>query len=294
MPTLFSMPMALQASPPAPPMHVLRPRTGWRLPELGELWRCRELLGTLASRDLRLRYKQTVVGVAWVVLRPLVGALILAFVFGMVAGLQAPSGVPYFLFAFAGMVGWSAFSGTFDRASISLVVNAPLVTKVWFPRLLLPLSTALASIVDVAVVLLLLVVLAFAGGHVIGLPILLLPVFLALLLALALALGTLAAAVAVYYRDAQHLVPVVTQLLLYASPVAYPTSVVTERIGAPLSTLYHLNPLVGLLEAFRWSALGAGEVPWAWFGYAATVTAVLCVVAAMVFRRLESGFADVI
>lgn len=287
--------MASASTHRAPPLQVLRPAVGWHLPEIHELWRFRELLLTLAGRDLRLRYKQTAIGVAWVVLRPLLGAAILAFVFGMVAGFQSPGRVPYFLFAFAGMAGWSAFSGTFERASVSLVANAPLVAKVWFPRLLLPLSTALASVVDVGVALLLYGAMAVTTAQSPGIGLVLLPVFLLLLLLLALALGTLAAACSVHYRDTQHLVPVVTQLLMYASPVAYPTAEVVARVQSPtLAWLYHLNPLVGLLEAFRWSLLGVGTVPWGWVGYAASLTAISFAAAALLFRRLEPRFADVI
>jgi lipopolysaccharide transport system permease protein len=257
--------------------------------ELAETWQARDLLFTFADRDLRLRYRQTALGVVWVVLQPLIAAGIFTFVFGTVAHLSS-DGKPYLVFTFAALTGWNLFSGVLTRASACLVGNANLVSRVYFPRLILPLSVIPAALVDFAVSLVMFAVL-LALYHVAPTRALLtLPFWLLLLGAGAFGVGLVAAALTVKYRDVQYVLPVMVQLLLYASPVAYAAS----RVPARWHTLYYMNPLVAVIEGLRWSMLGtdpptAGGVAWS-----ALVAALAITAGIVVFRRMERGFADVI
>lgn len=277
-------------APPARPLLTIRPSRGWAVVDVREVWEFRDLLVSLAGRDLKIRYKQTVLGVLWVVLLPLTAAGIFAFVFGGVAKLETPGGVPYFLFTFTGLLAWNLFNGTLGRASSVMVGNEHLVSKVYFPRLILPLSTVSTGLIDLAVASGMLIILLIAFWHLPGVEILLLPVCLTLLLMLSLGAGMAATALAVSYRDIGYILPVLLQLLLYLSPIAYPLAEVPERFRA----IYSLNPLVPLLEAFRWSVLGVGTVPWGGLAYAAVVSLLVLVGGALVFRRMERRFADVI
>jgi lipopolysaccharide transport system permease protein len=273
-----------------PPHLVVRPRAGWLPASPGELWQFRELLRRFAARDITLRYRQTALGVIWVVLQPLLGAGILSFVFGSVAGLEGPPGVSYFVFSLAGMVGWTAFSQTALRGSGSLIANAQLVSKVFFPRLLLPLATTVSTLVDVAVSLLLLVVLLAVQTVWAGPAVLLFPLWLALLVGLGLGLGLVTSALMVRYRDVQFVLPVGIQLLLFASPVAYSVS------SAPESAqwAFAINPLTGLLEGLRWSLLGTAAPSTGAVVYSLVATAAALLIGLVVFSRLERQFADVI
>ena len=275
---------------PTPPTQLLTATRGWAGIDLAEVWRSRELLASLAWRDVRARYKQTVLGLLWVVAQPLLAAGIFSFVFTAVADVKGPGGVPYFLVTFTGLMAFNGFSGVLNRASGSLVVNSVLVSKIYFPRLILPLSTVLTVAVDFAVVLGLLAILVLAFWHPPGLEVLLMPVCVALLWGMALGIGMLAAAVAVSYRDVMYVVPVATQFLMWASAVLFPMSLVKVRHG----WLLYFNPLVSLVEGFRWSVLGVGEMRWDFFAYSAGFTAVSLVVGALAFRRMERRFADVI
>jgi lipopolysaccharide transport system permease protein len=272
-----------------PPVLVIRPDSARSLGIITDLWQFRDLLWALADRDLRLRYRQTVLGVAWVVLQPMLGALIFTFVFGVVAGLGS-DGIPYLTFTFASLAGWGLFSGIVSRASGSLVQNSGLIGKVWFPRSVLPSSTVPAALVDLVVALLVLAMLMAWQGVAPTAAILTLPLWVALLVALALAIGFAASALMVRYRDVQHILPVALQLLLYASPVAYAASNVPERFRP----LYQLNPLATALDGLRWSLLGAEAPPTPAVTLALLVTLGLLVLGTWMFRRMERGFADVI
>lgn len=277
----------------ATPATVIVPPAGWSALDLRELWRFRELVATLAIRDVKLRYKQTVLGILWVVLQPLAAALIFAFLFGRVAGFSS-AGVPYVVFALAGLVGWQLFHTALTQASNCLLANAQLVSKIWFHRLALPLSTVPAALLDFLVASAVLALLLLVNG--IGVPaaVLLLPAWIALLLALALGLGLFAGALAVRYRDVQRILPVATQLLLYASPVAYTAATVQERVSADVFRVYMLNPLAGLLEALRWSLLGIAPTSWSVVAYAGATSVAVLVAGALFFQNRERSFADVI
>jgi lipopolysaccharide transport system permease protein len=277
-------------SPPAqvPFLSILPPRR-WAPLSLRELWIYRELLYTLAERDIKVRYKQTLLGVLWVVLQPLLAAAIFAFVFGRIAKMSS-DGVPFIVFSYAGLLGWNAFNSTLSRSSASVVENARLVSKVYFPRLMLPLSTLGTTLIDFAVSCGLLVVMMAVYRIAPSWPLLLLPIWLGLLVAAAVGLGLYTSALMVTYRDLQYALPPFLQLMLYACPVAYSAS----SVPAGLLKYYYLNPLAGLLEAFRWSILGRGAIHWAAVAYAAAFVLVLLAGGLLAFKRMERKFADVL
>jgi lipopolysaccharide transport system permease protein len=272
------------------PIVRIRPPRPWEALDLSGLWRFRDLLFALAVRDIKLRYRQTLLGVLWVVLQPLLGAGIFAFIFGRVARLDS-GGVPYLLFAYTGLLAWNLFNGIVLKASGSLVANAPLVAKVFFPRLLLPISGVLSTLLDFAIALFVGVLLFFISGQVPGASLVVAPFWLVMLLLLATGLGLLGAALAVLYRDVLHVLPVALQFLLYGSPIGYTISVIPA--GWP-RLLYKLNPLAPLVEGLRVSLLGHGSIGLLSGGYACAISMVIFVVGLIVFRRMERQFADVI
>lgn len=258
--------------------------------ELSELAQFKDLLMELARRDIKLRYRQTALGIGWVLLQPLLAAGMLMFAFGVVAGLK-PQGTSSFLFTYAGLLVWNAFAWTLSKASLSMVGNAYLVSKVYFPRLILPLSGTLSTLLDFTVSLSMLVL----GLAVLriwpGWPLLLLPVWILLVLFLALGAGLIAAALTVQYRDIQHILPILIPFLLYASPVAYEVAHIPAQYQ---SAFYLINPLAGLIGGFRWSTLGRAMPPVPYLMWSTAVSVALFLIGAAVFRRTERRFADVI
>jgi lipopolysaccharide transport system permease protein len=277
------------APPPEGALLVIRPRSGWSALALAEVWQFRDLLFSLASRDLKLRYKQTALGVIWVVLQPLMAAGILTVVFGKIAKLPS-DGLPYFVFTFVGQLGWSLFSNTLTKTSGCLVGNSHLISKVYFPRLILPLSSLPSTFVDFGVSAAMLVGLLFVYQIVPSWPLVLLPLWVAILLGISMGIGLISSALTVTYRDVQYILPVFTQLLMYASPVAYGAS----AVPASIKPFYYLNPLSPVLEGFRWSLLNSSEPDWRYVGYSAAIAAVLLVAGAFAFKRMERRFADIV
>jgi lipopolysaccharide transport system permease protein len=271
------------------PHLIIRPESRWRKLNIRELWQFRDLFFVLGAREVTLRYRQTALGVIWVILQPLLAASIFAFVFGRVAKLPS-DGVPYFLFAYTGFLAWNVFQGVISRASPCLIQNTQLVTKTFFPRILLPLSVCVSVMLDFLVGLTLLCVLMPIYGVPLQWSILLLPLWLLLLLTVSLGIGLYAAALVVSYRDVQTALPVLLQLLLYGSPVAYGVAVVPAR----LRELYMLNPLAGLIEAMRWSLLGTGTLHWQNVIYAGIAAFVVFGIGVFAFTSMERRFADVI
>ena len=270
--------------------HVrIRPDAGRGPIDFLEIVRYRDLLWTLTDRDIKVRYKQTALGVLWVILQPLIASLIFAFVFGVVAKLSS-NGRPYVLFAFAGLTAWGTFANVLSRASGSIVSNAHIVTKVYFPRLLLPLSAAASTLVDLVVSLGVMGLMMAFYGIWPGWPVLFLPVWILVLLLMALGLGMMSGALMVRYRDIGYVVPVVLQLGMYASPVAWATEAVEEQYR----WFVQINPLCGLIEAFRWSLLGQSTLHLHWLAYSIITSVLVFVLGALVFKRLEQDFADVI
>lgn len=273
------------------PLHTIRASRGWLGVNLAELWRFRDLMSTLAARDLKLRYRQTLLGAMWVVLQPIMAAGVFSFLFGSVA--QLPSeGVSYFLFAYVGLLGWNVFAGTVNKVNASMVSNAHLITKVYFPRLALAVTTLYTTFFDLLIGcgLLLVLLLLRRADWTLTPGILSAPLWLALLTALAMGVGLIGAALSVRYRDIGQMLGVAMQFLLFLSPVAYPAS----RVPPRWIHLYLLNPVAALLEAFRWSILGKTSVHWNAVLWASLASVALLAAAAAVFRRLERSFVDII
>src|SRR3954447_15143131 len=283
-------PPAPSAAParPAPRPHLrIKPASGWSLLNFREIVAFRDLLWTMAGRDLKLRYRQTALGAIWVVLQPLMNAAILAFIFGRVAKLQSS-----FLTCFAAMLCWQMFSQVLSKSAASMIGNSQLVSKVYFPRLILPLSTALSTLIDTAVSFVVMLVLLALYGRAPGAAMLLVPVWIGLTLLLALGVGFLSSALTVQYRDVNYILPVLLQVLMLASPVGYSVDALAN--ASPLAKqLYMLNPLASLLEAFRWSLVGEGHMQWGYVAYSAAVSIAVFFAGAFTFRRMERRFADV-
>lgn len=247
------------------------------------------LIRVMAARDVKLRYRQTMLGPIWVVLLPLMTAAILAFVFGKVAKLPT-DGQPVFLFTYAGTMAWSAFHQTVTRSTSSMTANASLVSKIFFPKVILPLTSVVAVIIDFVLSSAVFLVLLVLNDRTPGAAMLLAPLWVLLLLLLGLGLGTLFASLSVRYRDLAQVSPVLLQLLLYASPVAYAASAVPARY----QTLYYLNPVASLLDGFRWSALGTPLPSTGHLLYSVAFAVGLFGLGMVVLERKERGFADVI
>jgi lipopolysaccharide transport system permease protein len=290
--SLHALPGRIADTEPVhPPRAVtrLQPSRGWVALRLTDVWHYRELLWFLALRDVKVRYKQTVLGASWALLQPVGTALVFTVVFGRLARIPS-DGVPYAVFALAGLVPWTFFATAVTTTALSLVGNTNLISKVYFPRLCVPIASVLASFVDLLVAAGVLFV-AMAVYHVgAGARIVLVAPFMVLAFAAALGVGLWLSAIAARYRDVRHAVPFLLQFWLFATPVAYPSSLLADRWHA----LYAINPMVGVVEGFRWSLLGSG-VALAPLALASTFSAaVLLVTGAFYFRRMERSFADVI
>jgi lipopolysaccharide transport system permease protein len=268
---------------------IIRRQPWWPRLELDELWAFRDLVLSLTIRDVKLRYRQTLLGIGWVVAQPLMAAAVLGFVFGRVANLPA-TGVPHFTLAFVGVLSWTAFSGALTRSAPSVVQNVALVSKVFFPRIVLPLSAAIASVLDVIVGMVLVAPIAWRSGVKLGMAAIAAPLWAVATMLLGLGVGLAAAALMVRYRDVQHILPVLVQLALFASPVAYPVA----AIPPSYRFVYQLNPLAGLMEGLRWSLLGLPPASWFAVAYSVLVTLGVFTAGAIVFRILERDFADAI
>jgi lipopolysaccharide transport system permease protein len=256
-----------------------------------DLWRYRELFYFLAWRDVLVRYKQTAIGIAWAVIRPLLTTVIFTLVFSKVAKLDAPGNAPYALLVFAGMLPWQFVSTGFSEASNSLIGNSNLISKIYFPRLLVPGGTVITSFVDFVIMLALMGFMMAWYQYVPDWRIITLPLFIAMAFAAALGSGLWLAALNVKYRDVRYVVPFIVQLGVYISPVGFSTSNIPSR----WRLLYAANPLVGIIDGFRWALL-RGEPPlwWPSIGISLGSTVLLCGVGVWYFRRTEKSFADII
>lgn len=272
----------------APPELVIRPPGRFDL-DLRELWRERELLVFLASRNVRVRYKQALAGPAWAVFQPLLSMVVFSLVFGNLAGLPA-DGLPYPVFYYSGLVAWTFFANGVTSGTSAIVDNQQMVSKIYFPRAFLPLSGPLAALVDLAVATAICIPLFFVFGHPPALttPLVVVPAAVALVAAsgVSLLLGALNAK----YRDVRFTVPFLVQAGLFASPVAYATSLVPEQ----WRLLYSVNPMAGVIDAFRWALTGQGGVPFLALGVSTASALVLLVVGAWYFSKVEGTIADVV
>lgn len=284
-------PEAKSASPARRPFHTIRPIGGWVAVDLRELWQFRDLMFALALRDIKLRYKQTALGVVWVVLQPLMQAGILSFVFGSVAHMTTGP-IPLFVFSYAGVMCWNLFSNVLSKGGASLVGNSNLISKVFFPRLILPLSSIPSSMVDFSIGIVMLVVI-MAINHVaipLGLGLVFFPIWLLLLLMYAIGAGLVATSLMVSYRDVGYVLPVAVQILFYACPIIYLSSNVPPRA----QFWYHVNPLSSIFEAIDWSLFGLGSLDWPRLAYAAAAGVAALLFGVFTFKRMEQKFADVI
>jgi homopolymeric O-antigen transport system permease protein len=277
-----------EATSAPPPMVVIQPSRGWRALDLREVWRFRELVYFLALRDVKVRYKQTALGVAWVLLQPLLAMGIFSIVFGA-RGLTT-NGVPYPLFVVSGLVPWFYFSNATSGASGSVVGNTQLISKVYFPRLAIPLAAVLANLVDLCIGLGLELVLLIVFGAGWTLNLLAIPFLVALMVLTALGVSVWLSALDVQYRDVRYAVPFFIQVWLFATPVIYATADVPDRWRPILA----LNPMTGVIEAFRWALLGTGDAPIAALAGSVLTVVLLLSTGLLYFRRMERTFADVI
>jgi lipopolysaccharide transport system permease protein len=273
------------------PVLVIEPTPGWKALNLRELWQFRELLWFLAMRDIKVRYKQTVLGVAWAVLQPLLTMVVFTIFFGRLGGFdQKTGGIPYPVFSLCALVPWQLFAYALTQSSSSVVAEQRLLTKVYFPRLIIPLAPTLSGLVDFAISFgLLLVLMAFYGVWP-TLAVLLLPIFVVFALLAALAVALWLSALNAIYRDVRYTIPFLTQFWLFATPIAYPSTIVP----ADWQWLYGLNPMVGVIEGFRWCLLDLPEPPWTAMAASAVVVVLLLVGGLYYFRRMEKTFADVV
>ena len=267
----------------------LEPSKGWVSLGLRELWQYRELLYFLTWRDIKVRYKQSVLGAAWAVIQPFFTMVIFSLFFGKLA--KVPSdGIPYPIFAYAALVPWHLFSNGLTRSSNSMVGSANLITKVYFPRLIIPVASVLSGVVDfVLAFIVLLGMMVFYGIYPTA-NVAWLPALLVLAFATSLGVGLWFSAMNVQFRDIRHTVPFITQFWLFATPIAYASSLLDE----PWRTLYAINPMVGVVEGFRWALLGTETEPGAMIAVSSAVAIALLVGGAFYFRRMEKTFADVV
>ena len=266
---------------------TVRSSVGWASLRLKDLWEYRELLYFLVWRDIKVRYRQTVLGAAWAIIQPLFTMVVFAIFFGRLAKMPS-DGVPYPLFAYAALVPWTFFANAMNQAANSLVGSANLITKVYFPRLVVPLASVLSGIVDFVFAFAVLLVLVPWYGGTFSFRLLYVPLFFLLAVATALAVALWLSALNVEYRDVRHTVPFLTQFWLFATPVAYPSSLLSE----PWRTIYGINPMVGVVEGFRWAILHTGPAPGAILGVSSVTALVILIGGAYYFRRLERTFAD--
>jgi len=265
----------------------IAPSRGWVPLRLGELWEYRELLYFLIWRDIKVRYKQTVLGAAWAIIQPLFTMIVFSLFFGQL-GKMPSDGVPYPIFSFAALVPWTFFANGLSQSSNSLIGSSNLITKVYFPRLVVPLAAVLSGIVDFAVSFVVLLGMMFFFGIVPTLNFLWLPLLLLLAFITSLGIGLWFSALNVEFRDVRYLVTFVTQLWLFATPIAYPSSMLPE----PWRTLYGLNPMTGVVEGFRWALLGTNSAPGPLIAVSSVVAVVILITGTFYFRRMERTFAD--
>ena len=267
----------------------IKPSTGWVSLQLRELWEYRELFYFLIWRDVKVRYKQTALGAAWAIIQPFFTMVIFSIFFGRLAKIPS-DGIPYPLFAFAALVPWTFFANGLSQASNSLVASSNLITKVYFPRLVIPIATVFSGVVDFFLAFVMLIgMIVFYGiaptGNIVWLPL-----FSLLALITSLGVSLWLSAMNVQFRDVRYIIPFLTQIWLFATPIAYPSSMLSE----PWRTVYGINPMVGVVEGFRWALLGTASAPGPIIIVSSAVALVLLVSGALYFRRIEKTFADVV
>jgi len=289
MSTALEPPLPAPPSSAAPAVIRIAVAHGWSPLDLRQLWEYRELLFFLAWRDISVRYKQTVLGAAWAIIQPLFAMVVFSLFFGRLA--KVPSdGVPYPVFSYCALLPWTYFSTALINSSNSLVGSSHLITKVYFPRLVIPLASVLPALVDFAIAFVVLIGMLLWYGIAPTVNIVWLPAFLLFALVTALAVGMWLSALNVEYRDIRYTLNFMVQFWMFASPVVYPTSMVPQQWRA----LYGLNPMTGVIEGFRWALLGTGTPPGVFTAVSVAVTLLLLISGAFYFKRMERSFADVV
>jgi lipopolysaccharide transport system permease protein len=268
---------------------TIEPSKGWVSLRLNEVWEYRELLYFLCWRDIKVRYKQTVLGAAWAIIQPFFTMVVFSLFFGKLANMPS-DGLPYPIFAYAALVPWTFFANSLTQSSNSLVGSASLITKVYFPRLVIPISSVFSNVVDFLLAFVVLLGMMMFYGIAPTANVVWLPLLLALALVTALGMGLWLSAMNVQFRDVRYTLPFLTQFWLFATPIAYPSSLLSE----PWRTVYGLNPMVGVVEGFRWALLGTETSPGPMMMVSALASLVLLVGGALYFRRMEKTFADTV
>ena len=282
-----TMPRAEHAS--RLPAHHIAPTKSWVAPRLGELWAYRDLLHFLVWREVKVRYKQTALGIAWAVIQPVLTMVVFSVFFGWF-GKMPSDGLPYPVFAYCALLPWQLFAFALSESSNSVVTNQRLITKVYFPRLIMPIATVGVGLVDFAIATVVLGGLMAYYGIVPGAAVWTMPLWALLAVLTALGAGLWLSALNVRYRDVRYTLPFLTQVWLFATPVAYSISIVPEKYRL----LYALNPMVGVIEGFRWALLGTAEPPGIMAAVSVGTVTALVVSGLFYFRRMERTFADVV
>jgi len=268
----------------------IEPSRGWVSLKLRELWEYRELLYFLTWRDVKVRYKQTVLGAAWAIIQPFFTMVVFSLFFGNLAKIPSDD-IPYPIFSYAALVPWTFFANGLGQSSNSLVGSANLIKKIYFPRLVVPMSAVISGVVDFVLAFIVLLGMMIAYGIYPTLNVLFLPFLLLLAFVTALGVGLWLSAMNVQFRDVRYAIPFVTQFWMFATPIAYPSSLIKNDL---LRTIYGLNPMTGVIEGFRWALLDADTAPGPIIAVSALASVVLLVSGAFYFRRMEKTFADVV
>lgn len=290
-PAELAGPAEMHAHRPKRPLLVtlLKPASGWVSLNLGEVWRFRELLYFLTWRDVIVRYKQTALGASWAIIQPFLTMVVFSLFFGHLASMPS-DGIPYPVFSFAALVPWTFFANGLTQSSNSLVGSANLIQKVYFPRLMIPAASVLGGVIDFILAFVVLLGMMAFYRIVPSINVLWLPGFLLLALITSLGVGLWLSALNVRFRDVRYVVPFITQFWLFATPIAYPSSLLEE----PWRTIYGLNPMVGVVEGVRWALLGTKTAPGAMIAVSSLTSVLVLVSGAYYFRRMEKAFADII
>jgi lipopolysaccharide transport system permease protein len=276
---------------------LIRPHRGWVSLDLAELWRYRELIALLGLRDIKVRYKQSLLGIGWAVIQPLLTMVVFTVLFTQLMGrdrMPTLAGIPYELSTLCALVPWQLFATALISSGNSLVTNQSLITKVYFPRLVAPIAPLMAALVDFALAMLVLVAMMLFYGIVPGWAVLTLPFFVLLAVITALAVSLWLSALNALYRDIRHIIPFMAQIWMFATPVVYTAATILTGQPDWVRLLYGLNPMVGVVEGFRWALLGGANPPWLLVASSAVVVSAVLIGGLHYFRRMERHFADLV
>ena len=271
---------------------IIEAPKGWQAINWRELWQYKDLFYFLVLRDIKVLYKQTILGFAWAIIRPVFSMVVFTIIFGNIAQVNS-DGVPYAVFSYVALVPWTYFAAALTGSTESLIGNSGMLTKVYFPRLVFPMAPVFAKLLDFAIAFLIIIVMMIWFGIAPTVNVLWLPVLIALMILTASGMGMWLAAMAVQYRDVKHAMSFATQLLMYAAPVVWPVSALTDRFGETARLIYGLYPMAGVIEGFRSALLNTTPMPWDLIGLGTVSAFIIALSGAFYFRRMEGVFADV-